>query len=344
MQHHSPPSLDDLDHCLRLVGAERWEELREKRLFVTGGTGFIGKWLLTTLAHAERALKLGCQVTVLTRNPANFEVITRISNGGSMMTALAGEVRSFKSSDHFDFVVHAAADVATTPSPWEIFDTCVRGTERVLELATRSHASKMLLVSSGAVYGQQPCHMERMSESYLGAPSTLSLQTGYAQGKRAAEWLTMLHASQGSFRATIARCFAFVGPFLPLDRHFAIGNFMHDALCGQPIHVHGDGTSIRSYMHAADLAAWLWTILISGETGHAYNVGGVEPISIFELACRVAKICANSQGVVVKQAPPPGRLAERYVPDVMKARGAFNLPEPLGLDLSIQRTIRWLKA
>jgi dTDP-glucose 4,6-dehydratase len=339
-----PPPIDDLDHCLQLVGASRWEQLRDKRIFLTGGTGFVGKWLLATLLHADRALGLNCHVTVLTRSLSRLDEISDISRAGKRLSGLIGDVRSFETPDRFDVLVHAATDVASTPSPLATFDTCVRGTERVLELATRTRTGMLLLLSSGAVYGPQPSDMERISETYSGAPSTLSLHAAYAEGKRAAEWLTMAHASHGSFKATVARCFAFVGPYLPLDRQFAIGNFIRDALSGQPIHVRGDGSAIRSYMHATDLAAWLWTILISGSSGCAYNVGGAESISIADLARRVAATCGGPQDVVVAQAPTLGRPAERYVPNISKARQAFDLPDPMGLDISIQRTVRWLRA
>lgn len=129
-----------------------------------------------------------------------------------------------------------------------------------------------------------------------------------------------------------------------LDRHFAIGNFLGDRYAGRPIDVKGDGTAIRSYLYAADLARWLWTIMLRGQPGAAYNVGSEEAVSIADLARRIAAWETSPLPVRFASTPVPGQAAERYVPSTRKAREALSLEPTVCLGEAISRTLAWARA
>jgi dTDP-glucose 4,6-dehydratase len=223
-----------------------------------------------------------------------------------------------------------------------MFDTIVEGTRRVLDVAIQSGAQKFLLTSSGAVYGAQPPELSQVGEEYSGAPDSLDIRSAYGAGKRAAEYLCCAYQERYNLNVTVARGFAFVGPHLPLEIHFAIGNFLRDAMRGGPIKINGDGTPLRSYLYAADLAVWLWEILLRGKAGRAYNVGSDEAVSILE-AARVVASCFDPQPqVVIAQEAKAGVLPSRYVPSTLRAREELGLQQHIELREAIRRTVDWL--
>lgn len=337
----------DLDEMVE-GAADVFRSLRGARVFVTGATGFFGVWLLSAFAAARRRLDLDTALTVLTRDPD----LARTRYGGLIDAAGAeltrGDIRDFSfPSGTFTHVIHgatAASAALNASQPREMFDVIVDGTRRALDLASAAGCKRFLLLSSGAVYGPQPPSMTHIAETYGGGPSPLDVRSAYAEGKRAAELLSALWA-QGAGRETIsARGFAFVGPHLPLDAHFAIGNFIRDAMAGGPIRILGDGAPYRSYMYGTDLAVWLWTMLERGRAGVAYNVGSEDGRSLRAIAERVAHATGASVHVAMDATPERIAAPERYVPATSLARDELGLEARVDLDEAIQRTIAFLRA
>lgn len=327
-------------------GADDWRALRGARLFITGGTGFFGRWLLESIAAANAQLGAGIDATVLARDPDAFLGRAPWLARESFLHWHSGDVRDFPFPEGaYTHVIHAAAPTGAAfvaDRPQETLDTIVGGTRRVLEFAGLCGATHVLNVSSGAVYGRQPPTLERVPETHAGTAAT-DPAWAYAEGKREAERLCVLAQGRGGLRPTIARCFAFVGPLLPLDAHFAIGNFMRDALNGGPIVVSGDGTPLRSYLHAADLVAWLLAVLVRGAPGRPYNVGSDDAVSIADLARRVARIAGHGMAVTIR-GTPTGASPARYVPSVERARDELHVSIGIPLDDAIERTLHWLRS
>jgi nucleoside-diphosphate-sugar epimerase len=330
----------DLERALAQAPAT-WEELRGARIFVTGGTGFIGSWLLETLLWANDRLSLGASVVVLTRDGHAFTRGTPHLANHPCVAVAEGDVRVLDGSlGAFTHVVHGAFSSGSALDPRTTFDTIVDGTRRTLEFARRAGARRFLFTSSGAVYGPQPATLSHISEDYPGGPDAADPGQAYAEGKRAAEMLCAVYADQ-QLEPAIARCFALVGPYLPVDAHFAAGNFVRDALKGGPIEVAGDGTAVRSYLYASDLAVWLWTILLRGTPLQPYNVGSEEAISIADLARTVAGLFTPPREVRIAKVPPPGATPHRYVPSTRRARSGLGLQATVGLEHGLARTLEW---
>ena len=335
---------EDLDAVLaQTVGL--WDELRGARLLLTGGTGFFGCWILETLLWADERFGLGSSVVVLTRDPRAFAAKVPHLAAHPAVATQEGDIRTYEwSGGALSHVIHAGTDTqppATRHDRLRVFDTIVEGTRRTLEIAERAGAIRFLMTSTGAVYGRVPAAISHVPEDFTGGPDPVSPPHAGAEAKRAAEMLCAIHA-EGPLHPTIARCFAFVGPYLPLDGHLAMGNFIGAALAGQPLAIRGDGTPIRSYMYASDLAAWLWTILLRGERGRAYNVGSEEAISIADLARAVARAAGGGDVVIAREAA--GGPPERYVPATRRARLDLGVTMTVDFAEALRRTLAWHRA
>lgn len=335
---------DDLNHITQQCKSA-WQELDSARIFITGGTGFFGIWLLESLFFAKRHLNLQTEVVVLSRDPVVFLQKFPHLKHLSGLSWIQGDVHDFPFPDGvFTHVIHAATPASAVLNqnhPLVMLDTIVQGTRRVLDFSVHAKIKKFLLTSSGAVYGVQPPNLSHVDEQYLGMADPLQVGAAYAGGKWVAEHLASTYARHYGFASKIARCFAFVGPYLPLDTHFAIGNFMQNALQQEPIHLHGDGTPYRSYLYAADLMIWLWTILCDGQNERAYNVGSEDAITLADLAHLLSKKTQPQVPVVIAKTPDPDTLPARYIPSTQRAQQELDLKQWINLEDGIQRTLNW---
>jgi dTDP-glucose 4,6-dehydratase len=331
----------DLDAILTQT-PDLWEPLRNCSLFITGGTGFVGTWLTEALAWADTNLKLGIRAVLLTRNPERFLANSPSVAKHKSFELLRGDCLDFSfPSGNFQYLIHAATESSRIPTPdcpESSFTADVTSTRRVLEFARSAATRRLLFTSSGAVYGQQPKELIAIPEDFPGAPSTTDPNGAYGQAKRVSEFLCSMHARQFGFEALIARLFAFVGPHLPLQK-YAVGNFLRDAMNGSPIRIESDGSTVRSYLYGADMAVWLWTILLRGESLRPYNVGSPHAVSVRELAERVAATAGGTSKVEVLGRPVVP--ATRYVPDTTRAQNELGLKVNVSLDESLKRTLNW---
>ena len=337
----------DLDHALACA-AGSWDTLRGQSVFLTGGTGFFGSWLVETFAWANDRLNLGASATVLTRDPGRFQAALPHLASHPAIRLHQGDIRSCEfPAGGFSHIIHAAGSphgAVHDQDPQGLTDTLVDGTRRVLAFAKRSGVRRVLLVSSGAVYGAQPAGIERMVDDAPRTAGATGYRAEYIEGKRAAEQLGLEAAREGAMDVMIARCYSFLGPYQPLDGQWASGNFVRDALAGGPIRVTGDGTPVRSYLYAAELAAWLWAMVCRGRSGRAYNVGSERGVSVRELAGVVASAGQPELEVQVARAPVPGGAAPRYVPSTHRARTELGLEQHVTLEQAVQRTLAWHRA
>lgn len=248
---------------------------------------------------------------------------------------------------NFDVIIHAATPasaVLNSEKPDEMYRLNVLAMENVIEFAARHQNPPIVLfTSSGAVYGEMPDHLERFSEGWERPQSSIPLSSAYAQGKVDAEALLKKATIDGKCQGLIARLFAFSGVHLPLDRHFAIGNFVRDAVCDQRITIRGNGSPIRSYLDGQDMSEWIFQIIESGSPEEIYHVGSERAISIKDLATLVSNryelLTDNPVKVDILDQSSPLDGVSRYVPSTERTRTQLNLKENIDLEESIDQMI-----
>lgn len=326
------------------VLAELHEALAGKHLLVTGGTGFFGRWLLALVNQLNRA-EADIEVTLVSRDPAAFLAALPGYRDCAWLRWQATDIRRLGPlpGRPAQLIVHAAADTsaAAHAQPLALFETITEGARRVFDLAVQSGCERVLITGSGAQYGDLPSD-RGVPEQHAGACPSNQAGSAYGEGKRAQETLAALYAQAHGLPVVMTRCFAFAGPGLPLDAHFAIGNFVRDALFADEIVLNSSGEAVRSYLHGADLAAWLLLLLVRGEPGQAYNVGSDQPVTIAELAARViARVAPHKPLRILGR--PEGAARSYYVPDTSRAK-ALGLQTWTSLDGCIDSMAHWARA
>lgn len=312
--------------------------LAGSHLFLTGCTGFVGAWLLRALACLNDQ-GLAVRATVLTRDSVSFAHRNPLLATAPWLHLLTGNVTSTSfDTGPVDFIVHGASAVrpAAMHDGYVVMQDLVIGTQRVLEHAASVGAKRVLLLSSGAVYGPLPEGATAYSE-HLNC--RVSPTDAYASGKLAMEALALAHARNRGLSAVIARMFAFAGPWLP--DHLAVAQILRMMVEEELVRLSGDGKQVRSFLYGADMAVWLLALLAHGENGLICNVGSDEAHELSSLA-RIAVMQLAPKKAVEMGCAPADPLRNYYVPDIGLARSRFNLAPWSSLSTALDRHFTWL--
>jgi nucleoside-diphosphate-sugar epimerase len=324
---------------------EKLAPLRGSQLLVTGGTGFTGTWLAELVSLLNDQHGFNTRLTLVARGTDFFRATRPHLANRDDIALLKADVRHLTEIPReTNYVIHAAATPDTrfhSSQPIETLLTIAEGTAAVLRSLDRCAQFKMLLnLSSARVYGTQPAELDRVPETFAGATESASVNAAYAEGKRYGETLCASARSQGRLPVMNARPFTVMGPYQSIQSPWAASNFIRDAIAGSPIRILGDGQTVRSYLHGADMAFWYLRMLTSGQSGSTYNVGSPEAVRLNELAEKIAARVEPRPEIRLRTAP--GQIASnRSVPDTRAAERDFGLKVRLPLDRTLERTILW---
>jgi nucleoside-diphosphate-sugar epimerase len=266
-----------------------------KSFLITGASGFVGQQLIRAMTFLAMAFDTQFHIDLVTRelsgaakNLVGPGVSDRVST--SYLQSRIGE--SLVPSRPIDYVFHLATPASASlnrDNPREMLMLNIEAAKWICDSPdVTASRPKVLFASSGAVYGGGDGTKQNVLENSMLSPNTSLPGMAYAEGKRVAELLFYEAQRDDLLTPIIARLFSFSGPGLPLDRHFAIGNFVRDAIDGRQIVVRGDGSSVRSYLDSRDMALWLIRSLGLPTPSFALHIGSEEAVTISELANLVA--------------------------------------------------------
>ena len=325
---------------LRLTSALR--DMDGSRILLTGGTGFVGKWLLQTARDVQANSPNQIQIVIPSRSLTDPHVQTAMRIGCPNVSWIEGNFLEEQIDiGKVDMIVHAATPASAklnAEDPSEMLRVNIAAMESVLRLAGNN--TPLLFTSSGAVYGTQPESMAQIPERSIDPSPPGDQLNAYAQGKQAAERMCKEAGEDGRCRPIIARLFAFGGEYLPRDTHFAIGNFVQNILDRKPIEVNGDGRARRSYLYGADMATWLWSALAQGAAEKPFHIGSEHSISILELAQAVAKASNQTLNFLpeinVAKRVDQAEAVHQYVPANSDTRDVLQVAEWTSLENTIE--------
>ena len=335
--------LEDLEHIFQNTKGI-WEPLKGKTIFLTGGTGFFGKWLLESFIYVNEKLGLNANIISLSRNPELFiEDYPFYNEHIKSVKFVKGDILTydFKLDEEIQFIIHAAtaaSDLLNKNNPLLMMDTITFGTRNVLDFALTQPIEGFLFVSSGAVYGKQPFGVSNIQESDSFKIDVNNSKAAYSEGKRIAELYCSTYFEKYNLPVKIARCFAFVGPYLPLDSHFAIGNFINNVIKNEDIVIMGDGSTTRSYMYASDLSIAIWKILFKAKNNKPYNVGVEKAYSLKEIALMLKKNYGNEVQILNMNKDLPKNI---YVPNIDALINELEIKQFVQIEEAIQKTIEF---
>ncbi len=350
----------DLDYVSRQL-ADEGSALEGKRLFLSGGAGFLGYYLTHSVLHwnrshpGSRAIRITvCDnysrgvppwVDQLAKDPA----VTLLQQ--DITRPLPPEVGSF------DYLIHAASIASPTyyrKHPIETMDANVNGLRLLLDRCrkqaeTGHPISGFLFFSTSEIYGDPPPDQIPTSETFRGYVSCTGPRACYDESKRYGETLCVNFAQQYGLPITMARPFNNYGPGLKITDRRVIPDLARDLFAGKDLVLLSDGSPTRTFCYIADAVVGYYKVLVRGRPGEAYNIGNETPeISMAALAELMVTLARKQLGysgkVVLRPSAEKDYLTDnpqRRCPSIAKARKDLGFAPTIPLEQGLSQTLAW---
>lgn len=297
----NPYPEEDLEFILSKT-SHHFEKLDDACFLLTGGTGFVGSWMLQFLVYASRSLRININLDVVTRKTAPI-----LNQNYPSIRFIQHDLRTPIGFDDKDYSHVMFASTPSNPTTGGldrelVSESTILGTKNLLNLLSRrNNEVKYLNTSSGAVR-KILHHSSGQSES---------ISDAYAVAKHDAEKLLERSCRNSNISFCSPRLYTFAGPGIALDAHFAIGNFIRDAIRGKSVLVKGSPETIRSYLHPIDMTIQLLECWFD-EAMHTFpDIGSFHPLKLSALAQIVSNRLGNGQVIILDE----NQIPSIYIPE-----------------------------
>lgn len=325
------------------------EPLRNQVLLITGGTGFMGKWLTEAISLLNEEYGFAIKVYVLARNIQEYRAEVPHLANLNFINFIEHDVKNIGIlPDDIGMVIHAACSPDSRQhisQPLKTIDTIYKGTQALLDACVRlPNVKKFVYVSSNYVYGHSDNPINFIKENQFDSLDCNSLSATYGEAKRMGETICAIYRSQQRLPIVIVRPFSIIGPYQGLEKPWAINNFIRDAILGGPLRILGNQNTVRSYMYASDMAFWLLNVLVNAKTGATYNIGGDQPVSLRELSEKVISNFNNKIDILVKTSKQFSPSPVISVPDTEAIKNDLAVKHSIDFETALKKTINWYKS
>ncbi len=315
------------------------EMLKNVKILVTGGTGFFGKWITETIMHLNDSLSFNIKLYLVARN--NTIYLDEIISQRNDIVFIKNDVRNLKELPNtIEYIIHAAAtpdNKIHMSNPIEVMSIISQGTKQVLDIALElNNVKKILNISSGQVYGALNSNV--IAESNIGMLDTNSINSIYPEAKRYGETLSVAYKTLYKLPVVQVRPFSFIGPYMGLEKPWAINNFIKDAIKFKKIKIFGNGKPIRSYMYPTDMVWWLLNMLVDKKNGVVYNLGSPHGVSLEDLAVKIKNKIGNDIKIDILNMNDDSSI---FVPDESLVKNVLDLDIKVDFDKALDNTVDW---
>lgn len=274
-----------------------WEKLQNKKVLITGASGMIGSFFVDVLMYLNRQNQYNCKIYALGRNESRARQRFTQYWSDNLFNFIQHDINNsldVPNLSNVDFVLHLASNthpLQYAGDPIGTITTNIIGTNNLLSFASKSKGCRFVFASSNEVYGENKGDIDLFFEDYMGYINSNTLRAGYPESKRAGEALCQAYRKANNLDIVIPRFTRTYGPTMMMTDSKAISQFIKNALNGENIILKSEGLQNYSYTYVSDAVAGLFTIMLNGKDGEAYNIADTNSnITLKDLAKILAKI------------------------------------------------------